>query len=419
MPAVIPIRPQSAAAPLGGPTPHRGLDGVGDPAGDRPHKLLTRAELEAYDPRAESWQRQFQRRYTHHAELKGVLNGIEDVNETVYGKFAVSITPTMAQLMDRDDPNCPIRLQYLPSHHEETRPGFRTLLDQLGEEGDTIPGTSVVHRYPQRVLFLVSNTCATLCRFCTRKRMVSQPAGSVHKDQIEASIDYIAANPQIQDVLLSGGDPLTFADERLDQILGDLRRRAPHLRFLRMGSRMVVQLPTRVTPGLCAVLEKHRVQMLNIHINHPKEITPLLRERVKLIQKAGIMMGLQTVCLKGVNDRVDVMRELFMQAIEMGVRPYYVYSTDMVEGAHHFIVPHQRMLQLYEGLRGWISGPAVPTFIVDGLGGLGKLPIIPRYVTEEEKPDGSGTTVKCRNYAGRTVEMPGLGVDYALPTQSH
>jgi lysine 2,3-aminomutase len=403
MPAVLEITPvvPPTVAPAGTP------------------KLLTRAELDAYDPASESWQRQFQRRYTHHRELAGVLNGIEDVNDTVYGKFAVSVTPYMARLMDRDDPNCPIRLQYLPSHHEETQPGFATLLDQLGEEGDTVPGTSVVHRYPRRVLFLVSNTCATLCRFCTRKRMVSQPAGSVHKDEIERSIDYIASNPGIEDVLLSGGDPLTFADERLDHILGEIRRRAPHVRFLRIGSRMVVQLPTRVTPELCAVLERHRVQMVNIHINHPKEITPLLRERVKLIQKAGIMMGLQTVCLKGVNDDVAVMRELFMQCIEMGVRPYYVYSTDMVEGAHHFIVPHQRMLELYEGLRGWISGPAVPTFIVDGLGGLGKLPIIPVYVKEEELPDGRGTTVKCRNYAGRTVEMPGLGRDYSLPTQSN
>jgi lysine 2,3-aminomutase len=382
-------------------------------------KLLTRSELEAYDPRAESWQRQFQRRYTHHSELKGVLNGLEDVNETVYGKFAVALTPYMAQLMDQNDPHCPIRLQYLPSHFEETKPGFATLLDQLGEEGDTIPGTSIVHRYPRRVLFLVSNTCATLCRFCTRKRMVSQPAGSVHKEQIEASIDYIANNKDIEDVLLSGGDPLTFADDRLDDILGEIRRRAPHVRFLRMGSRMVVQLPTRVTPELCAILEKHRVQMVNIHINHPKEITPLLRERVKMIQKAGVMMGLQTVCLKGVNDNVQVMRELFMQSIEMGVRPYYVYSTDMVEGAHHFVVPHRRMLELYEGLRGWISGPAVPTFIVDGLGGLGKLPIIPQYVTEELLADGTGTTIKCRNYAGKTVEMPGLGLGFALPTQSN
>lgn len=384
-----------------------------------PGKLLTREELDAYDPNAETWQKQFSRRYTHHAELYGVLNGVEKVNETVYDKFAIAVTPYMAQLMDRDDPACPIRRQYLPSFHEETKPGFQTLLDQLGEEGDTVPGTSVVHRYPKRVLFLVSNTCATLCRFCTRKRMVSQPTGSVHKDEIERSIDYIAGNAEIEDVLLSGGDPLTFTDERLDEILGAIRRRAPHVRFLRMGSRMVVQLPQRVTPALCTVLEKHRVQMVNIHINHPKEITPTLRERVKLIQKAGIMMGLQTVCLKGVNDSVPVLRELFMQCIEMGVRPYYVYSTDMVEGAHHFIVPHHRMLELYEGLRGWISGPAVPTFIVDGLGGLGKLPIIPQYVREEIRADGTGTTVHCRNYAGKTVEMPGLGLDFRVPSASN
>ncbi len=382
-------------------------------------KLLTRAELDAYDPESESWQKQFARRYTHHGELDGILNKMENVNETVYDKFAIAITPYMAKLMDRDDPNCPIRLQYLPSHHEETKPGFAISLDQLGEEGDTIPGTSVVHRYPRRVLFLVSNTCATLCRFCTRKRMVSQPDGSVAKDQIAASIDYIAGNKNIEDVLLSGGDPLTFTDERLDEILGELRRRAPHVRFLRIGSRMVVQMPTRITPELCAVLEKHRVQMLNIHIDHPKEITPLLRARLKMIQKAGIMMGLQTVCLKGINDSVEVMRELFMQAVEMGVRPYYVYSTDMVEGAHHFIVPHRRMLELYEGLRGWISGPAVPTFIVDGMGGLGKLPIIPSYVREEARADGTGTTIKCRNYKGMTVEMPGLGQDFSLPTQSN
>ncbi len=382
-------------------------------------KLLTRAELDAYDPESESWQKQFTRRYEHHSELFNVLNNVENVNETVYKKFAIAISPYMVKLMDKDDPNCPIRLQYMPSHHEETIPGFATSLDQLGEEGDTIPGTSVVHRYPRRVLFLVSNTCATLCRFCTRKRMVSQPDGTVAKDEIEASIDYIAGNKDIEDVLLSGGDPLTFSDERLDYILGELRRRAPHVRFLRMGSRMVVQIPTRITPELCAILEKHRVQMINIHIGHPKEITPLLRQRVKMIQKAGIMMGLQTVCLKGVNDDVMVMRELFMQSIEMGVRPYYVYSTDMVEGAAHFIVPHHRMIELYEGLRGWISGPAVPTFVVDGLGGLGKLPIIPTYVREEVLPDGSGTTVKCRNYKGMTIDMPGLGENYSLPTRSN
>ena len=139
-------------------------------------KLLTRAELDAYDPESETWQKQFSRRYEHHSELFNVLNNVENVNETVYKKFAIAISPYMVKLMDKDDPNCPIRLQYMPSHHEETIPGFATSLDQLGEEGDTIPGTSVVHRYPRRVLFLVSNTCATLCRFCTRKRMVSSSA---------------------------------------------------------------------------------------------------------------------------------------------------------------------------------------------------------------------------------------------------
>jgi lysine 2,3-aminomutase len=213
-----------------------------------PKVFMTYEELHSYDPESESWQKQFARRYTHHAQLKGVLNHVEDVNDTVYNKFAIAVTPYMAKLMDRNDPNCPIRMQYLPSFHEETKPGFATMLDQLGEEGDTIPGTSIVHRYPRRVLFLVSNTCATLCRFCTRKRMVSQPSGSVHKDEIEASIDYIANNKHIEDVLLSGGDPLTFTDERLDEILGMIRSRAPHVRFLRIGSRMVVQLPTRVTP---------------------------------------------------------------------------------------------------------------------------------------------------------------------------
>jgi KamA family protein len=254
-------------------------------------------------------------------DLDGILTQVENVNETVYAKFAIAVTPYMAQLMDRDDPNCPIRLQYLPSHHEETKPGFATMLDQLGEEGDTIPGTSVVHRYPRRVLFLVSNTCATLCRFCTRKRMVSQPTGSVHKDEIERLHRLHRQQQGHRRRAAVRRRPADLHDERLDYILGELRRRAPHVRFLRMGSRMVVQMPTRVTPELCAVLEKHRVQMVNIHINHPKEITPLLRQRVKLLQKAGIMMGLQTVCLKGVNDSVEVMRELFMQSIEMGVRP--------------------------------------------------------------------------------------------------
>lgn len=315
-------------------------------------------------------------------------------------KFKVAVNPYQLSLMDKDDVNCPIRLQYLPSHHEEEQMDF-TLLDELGEEHDTIPGTSIVHRYPQRVLFLVSNQCQAYCRFCTRKRMVGVPSEMVHMDEIEASINYIANNTSIQDVLLSGGDPLMFRDEKLDYILSQIRKRAPHVMFLRIGSRMVVQNPLRITKDLCDVLERNDVNMLNIHINHPKEITPLLKEKCKLLSKS-VMLGCQTVCLKGINDKVEILRDLFMKCLSMKVRPYYVYSTDMVEGAHQFIVSYKRMLELYEGLRGWISGPAIPTFVVDGLGGLGKMPIIPTYVTQE---DG---TVKCRNFENKTVEMPAL-----------
>lgn len=315
-------------------------------------------------------------------------------------KFKVAVNPYQLSLMDKDDVNCPIRLQYLPSHHEEEQMDF-TLLDELGEEHDTIPGTSIVHRYPQRVLFLVSNQCQAYCRFCTRKRMVGVPSEMVHMDEIEASINYIANNTSIQDVLLSGGDPLMFRDEKLDYILSQIRKRAPHVMFLRIGSRMVVQNPLRITKDLCDVLERNDVNMLNIHINHPKEITPLLKEKCRLLSKS-VMLGCQTVCLKGINDKVEILRDLFMKCLSMKVRPYYVYSTDMVEGAHQFIVSYKRMLELYEGLRGWISGPAIPTFVVDGLGGLGKMPIIPTYVTQE---DG---TVKCRNFENKTVEMPAL-----------
>lgn len=347
-------------------------------------------------------------RYRSVHEVAKVLNNVYLPPAGVEVPFKVEVTPYLVSLMDKDDPNCPVRMQFLP-HPSEFEENKHTMLDELGEGGDTIPGTSVVHRYPNRVLFLVSNQCQSYCRFCTRKRMVAQPSGAVHDAEIEASIDYIAGNPKVEDVLLSGGDPMMFRDEKLDYILGQIRRRAPHVRFLRIGSRMLVQNPRRITPALLAVLERNNVQMVNIHINHPKEITDTLRKAMRQLSRV-VMVGCQTVCLAGVNDKVEVLRDLFMSCIEMKVRPYYVYSTDMVEGAHHFIVPHSKMLELYEGVRGWISGPAIPTFVVDGLNGLGKLPVIPQYVFEERLPDGS-TTIQCRNYKGETVEMPALGLN--------
>ena len=358
-------------------------------------KLLSREALDAYDPQSESWQKQFARRYTHHAELDGVLNNIENVNETVYKKFAIAITPYMAKLMDRDDPKCPIRLQYLPSHFEETKPGFATSLDQLGEEGDTVPGTSVVHRYPRRVLFLVSNTCATLCRFCTRKRMVSQPDGSVAKDEIEASIDYIAGNQDIEDVLLSGGDPLLMSEDRLDEVLGRIRA-IPHIEFVRIGSRVPSFLPQRITPELVAVLRKHRV-WLSLHFCHAREVTPDVANACDLLADGGIPLGSQTVLLKGVNDDVQTLKDLFHALLKVRVRPYYLYQCDPVVGTGHLRTSVAKGIELISGLRGHTTGYAVPTYVIDAPGGGGKVPIQAETIVSYE----NGQAL-LRNWAGRT-----------------
>ena len=368
-------------------------------------KFYERDALMAYDPESEDWQKQLARRYDSHFEIAHVLNNVEDVPMSTYDTFDMKVTPYLAQLMDRDDPDCPIRLQYLPSMKESLSVEMaHTLADELGEAEDTVPGTSVVHRYPRRVLFLTTTQCGSFCRYCTRSRIVSHAGErAIGRADLDASIAYIAGNAEIEDVLLSGGDPLLFPDRKLDQLLGRIRAEAPHVRFLRIGSRLPVQLPTRITQELCAVIEKHDVQMVNIHINHSKEITPLLRSRLRMLRKTGTMLGNQSVLLKGINDDVLVLRDLFMDCVAMGVRPYYLYQNDQTLQGAHFTVSLSRMLELYEGVRGWISGPAVPTFVVDGLGGLGKMPVIPAYVEER---DGH---IECRNYKYERVRM-----DYLL-----
>lgn len=351
----------------------------------------------------EMWQEQVRHTYKSCSEIAKHLDNVFVPDGAT--PFKVGVTPYLLSLMDKTDVNCPIRMQYLPSEKEWT-PSEHTMIDELGESGDTIPGTSIVHRYPQRVLFLVGNQCASYCRFCTRKRMVGVPSEAVQKDEIEASLDYIAGNTVIQDVLLSGGDPMMLADDRLDYILSRIRKDAPHVKFVRIGSRMLVQNPYRVTDNLLSILERNDVQMVNIHINHPKEITNTLREAMRKLSRS-VMIGCQTVLLKGINDDGKVLRDLFMECISMKVRPYYVYSTDMVEGAYHFVVPLKRMLELYREVRGYISGPAVPTFVVDGLNGLGKMPVIPEYVKEITNENGE-VHILCTNYKQDTTYMDGL-----------
>jgi lysine 2,3-aminomutase len=350
----------------------------------KPSKILkTREELGAYDPEQESWNQQLTRRYTHHSQLAEVLNNVEDVPSALYKFFSFSITPYIAQLMDPNDPTCPIRRQYLPTRDEMIVQSYE-LRDSLAEETNIMAtGSSVVHRYPRRVLFLVQNTCGAYCRYCTRKRMVSNIEATIDGEAVEAGIRYIASHPEIEDVLLSGGDPLILSDRKLDEILGRIRIDAPHVRLLRIGSRLPVQLPTRVTEELCGVLLRRNVQMVNLHINHPKEITKLFISRITMLRMAGVMLGNQSVLLRGVNDSVDVQRELCMKLVEIGIRPYYVYSNDGAEGNSHFTVLYDEMVQIVHGLRGWISGPAVPTFVVDGVGGLGKMPVAPGYLSRD------------------------------------
>lgn len=358
----------------------------------------------AYDPEGESWNQQLSRRYTHHSQLSELLDHIEDVPEEIYRFFNFRVTPYMAQLMDPSDSTCPIRRQYLPTVNETIVKPWE-MRDSLAED-DYIAkvGSSVVHRYPRRVLLLVQNTCGAYCRYCTRKRMVSDTEAAVTGDAIDAGIQYIASHNEIDDVLLSGGDPLILGDRKLDEILGRIRSEAPHVRLLRIGSRLPVQLPTRITDELCSLLAKHRVQMMNLHINHPKEITPLLISRIAMLRRAGLMLGNQGVLLRGVNDSIEVQRELCMKLVEIGVRPYYMYSNDSAEGNWQFTVPFAEMLKIERGLRGWISGPAVPTFVVDGTGGLGKMPVLSQYVTEDIETGEVWAT----NYQGKRSRQRNL-----------
>ncbi|MGY4353416.1 lysine 2,3-aminomutase [Bradyrhizobium sp. GM7.3] len=276
-------------------------------------------------------------------------------------------------------------------------------LTAWAEDHDMRDSSTVVHRYPNRVLFLVTTNCGSYCRYCTRKRFVSHGKSAVNKQQLENGFRYLESHPEIDDCLVSGGDPLILSDRQLEDILSQIRVRAPHVRFLRIGSRLPVQLPTRITPELCAIFERYDVQMINVHVNHPKEITPLFAERIKMLRKTGTMIGNQSVLLKGVNDDVSTLRDLCMGLVWCGIRPYYCYSCDVAEGNDAFQLTLGRILALYHGLRGFISGPAVPTFVVDGTGGLGKMPIIRDYVRELANGE-----IWATNFEGKVRRMMNL-----------
>jgi len=365
-------------------------------------KFADYQSLMDFDVDSLPWRETLAHSFKTDKQLSKVFSNINPVEEDVYKVIATRITPYIAQLMDRDDQACPIRIQYVPEQNEmDVAP--QEMGDQLAEDDMMPDGTSIVHRYPNRVLFLVHNICGAYCRHCTRKRMVSDPLNVISMDRIRKSVEYLREHPEVQDVLLSGGDPLLLTDDKLDQVLSMIREARPDLKILRIGSRLPTQLPTRITPELCEILVKNRVTLLNTQVNHPKEITPLFVKHMSMLRTSGIMLGNQSVLIKGVNDSVEVMRDLVMDLVSNGIRPYYVYSMDPAPGNSKFQVSYDRMLEIYHGLRGWVSGPAIPTFIVDGIGGLGKMPVQPEYVSKQVI-DGE-TKLLATNFEGRNADM--------------
>lgn len=317
------------------------------------------------------------------------------------GTFRVAVTPHYASLIEADDPHCPVRLQALPQPGELDKKSFE-LEDPLAEESH-MPVPGLTHRYPDRVLFYVSHNCPVYCRHCTRKRKVSDPTTAASRAQLEAGLAYIRTTPEVRDVLVSGGDPLTLSDARLGEILRALRQ-IEHVEVIRLGTRNPVTLPQRITDGLCEVLADVGPVYLHTHFNHPRELGADACRALDKLARAGCVLGNQMVLLRGVNDDPDIVLELNRKLLAHGCRPYYILQCDMAEGITHFRTPLQTGLEIMDHLRGRIGGMGVPDFVVDLPGGGGKVELVPQYIVSHEQCEG-GRQVLFRNWAGDTFEF--------------
>ncbi|HEX7976485.1 MAG TPA: lysine 2,3-aminomutase [Anaerolineales bacterium] len=314
--------------------------------------------------------------------------------------FRVDITPYFISLIDPNDPNDPIRKQVVPTDAELV-PFTAMMEDSLAEDRHSpVPG--LVHRYPDRVLMLVTTQCASYCRYCTRSRIVGDPAATFSRAEFEMQLDYLRRTPQVRDVLLSGGDPLVLAPKLLEELISRLRE-IPHIEIIRIGSRVPVFLPMRITDELTDMLQRYHPLWMNIHVNHSNEISAELAQACDRLTRAGIPLGNQSVLLAGVNDDVHVQRKLVQDLVRIRVRPYYLYQCDLVEGAGHFRTPVGKGIEIMEGLRGHTSGYAVPTYMIDAPGGGGKIPVMPQYMISM-----SDHKVVLRNFEGyiTTYEEP-------------
>jgi lysine 2,3-aminomutase len=338
------------------------------------------------------------------ANLKGLEGRIALTPSEIAGvalsgtKLALGITPYFFSLIQKDQVNCPIRKQVIPTD-DEGKVDSCELTDPVGEDSAS-PIAGLVHRYPDRVLLLVTDRCASYCRYCTRSRLVSGASGYDFHPEFEKAISYLRQHPEVRDVLLSGGDPLLLSDEKLDYMLSTLRS-IPHLEFLRMGTRIPIFLPQRITPELCSILRKYHPLWMSVHTNHPRELTSEVREALGRLADSGIPLGNQSVLLAGVNDSAEVMRELVHKLLLCRVRPYYLYQCDLIQGSKHLRSPVGKGLEIIEGLRGYTSGYAVPQFVIDAPGGGGKVPMNPEYVIfhDDER-------IVFRNFEGKVFEYP-------------
>ncbi len=356
---------------------------------------------ETTDKEWNDWRWQSRHRVRTLVQLEQMLELSEDERQALKQggtMLPVGITPYYMSLLDRTDVDQPLRRTVVPVTNEFVRT-IGEADDPLGEDGHSpVPG--LVHRYPDRVLLLALDFCSTYCRYCTRSRVVGHGEITPNEARLEVAFDYLRRNPQIRDVLISGGDPLALSDDRLEWILTKLRA-IPHIEFVRIGTKMPAVLPQRITPDLVRMLKRHHPLWMSVHYLHPDECTPESAKACARLADAGIPLGSQTVLLKGVNDSVETMKQLVHKLLLMRVRPYYLYQCDPISGSSHFRTSVSAGLQIIQGLRGHTTGYAVPTYVIDAPGGGGKIPLQPDSVVGRD-----GDFLVLRNFEGKTFKYP-------------
>ncbi len=348
-----------------------------------------------------SAQWQLKNRITNLAQLEEHLTLSQEERAGVLlsgDKLAMAITPHYFNLIEPDNPDCPIRRQVIP-RIEETLDDPDEMADPCGEDSH-MPVPGLVHRYPDRVLFLVTDRCASYCRYCTRSRVVSGVGTQELHTEFDAAFRYLEKHTEIRDVLLSGGDPLLFSDSKLEGILSRLRA-IPHIEFIRIGSRVPIFLPQRITPELCQMLQKYHPLWMSVHTNHPRELTTEVKAGLERLANHGVPLGNQSVLLRGVNDNAETMKALVQKLLMCRVRPYYLYQCDLIKGSSHLRTSVSTGIDIIEQMRGHTTGYAIPQFVIDAPGGGGKVPVNPDYVLVKDEQ-----RVLIRNYEGKVFEYP-------------